>query len=645
MNINYYTVHDMFDYRETFIASFLRNTVIIICFVLIVCFTGCSSEQKYAPFREDLNTAIDLMANNEYLAAIDSLKGLVASLHNEEQNDYVKEITADVEYALGEAYESCGEYNFSYDSFNSALVYYKDIFGAESDKTVDTLLRVVDLESKRLQMKDVAIKQVTELLEMNISDKYHAVTVCYAAQLNLDMDNREKAENYISMVLPLIDELSGKSDEEVSDILKSMGIDEESETDKLLGKTSVSDRYLEAFSVLGSYYSVNHMPDKEIEIDQRALEFLEKQHIGTELDIATAYMNLGCNHIFYNEAPEDNEYLRKAKEMIENSSADLITRADLNFLLAESYHSMNKQDEYGSYLLEAQKHVIEALGETSSYNALICVMLSEYYRYAGKYNDAVKSCEKSVEIYKDLLKEDSYPQGAAYNHLANCYVTIGNKSKASEAYENAIKIYSNIGSDLQVAVTERNYALFCNNTLCNHSKALTNALDAVRIADNMDHTYYGTTLSAIYMLMHDILTSSDKEYQLIEEYTKKAYECLQNTVGNNDEYYGYYHYNYGKYLYDNYRTKEALEHLLDAEGYFLNVYKEYKLYPINIFYDIANCYYRLSEYASAKKYYEKSVDLATARIALLEEQGSNKTGYLNNTLNESRNKLRILKDH
>lgn len=617
---------------------------LVLCLLLAICLSGCSSEQKYAPFREKLNTAIESISNDDYLIAVDSLKELVVSLRDEEQNDYVKEIAADAEYALGVAYESCSDFSSAYDSFNSALLYYKELFGVESDKAVDTLLRVIDIESNNFQRKDIAIKQVTDLLDMNLTEKYRSVTVCTAAQLYLDMDNREKAEYYITLVMPLIDEIDGKSDEEIAEILKRMGIEKEDKTDELLGKVSVSDRYIEAFSVLGTYYSVNNMPDKEIEIDQRALEFREKQHIGTEFDIAIAYLNLGCDHIVYNGTPEENEYLQEAKEMIENSSAGLIPRADLNLLLAESYHSMNKQEEYGSYLMKAQELVIKALGETSSYNALICVLLSDYYSYVGEYQNAVNICEKSVEIYKDLLKEDSSSHGAAYNHLANCYVYMGNNNKATEAYEKAIGIYSEIGDNLQVAVTERNYALFCNNTLCNHSKALTKARDAIRIVDNMDHDYYGTTISAIYMLMPDILISTDQEYQLIDEYAEKAYECLQNTVGNNDEYYGYYHYNYGKYLYDNYRTKEALEHLLDAEGYFLNVYKDDKMYPINIYYDIANCYYRLSEYESAKKYYEKSISLATARIALLENQGSNKTSYLSSTLWESREKLSIVKN-
>ena len=626
-------------------SSYLKYSLFICLALLFFCLVGCSAEQKYAPYQEMYDSAINLLSKAEYIDATDVLNSLIDSLHEEEQNKYVKELTADSEYALGESLENYSEYDKAYDSFNSALVYYKELFGVEGDKTVETLLRVVNLESEHLQMREDALKLVTDILDRNVSDKYRTIALCYAVHLYLDMDNREKAELFFSQVEPIADELSGKNSEEITDILKSMGVENENETDIVLGKVSVADRYLKALAAIKAYYLVYDEPDKVISSEKRALDLLENHHLGSEYEITETYLSLGCSYILYKGETTDNEYLNTAKKRIEESEAGKLDKASLYFLMAESYNSLNMTEECNSYMKNAQDLCIEELGETSGFNATICVLLGDSYADIGEYQEAVDSCEKGIEINKDLLKEDSSDQGAAYNRLANCYMRMGMDGKAGEAFERSIEIYKKIGDDLQVAVAERNYALLCNNTFHNHSKALTYARDAIRIADEKDHSCYGSTYSAIYMLMLDILNSNDYDYDYysIKGYADKAYECLQNAVGNTDEYYGYYHYNLGKYMYDNNYRFEALENMLKAEPYFQKVYKEYKMYPVNICYDIANCYFSQFDYESAKDYYEKAIELANERIMLLTSAGSTDSLiYFSNTRQEAREKLKTV---
>lgn len=67
------------------------------------------------------------------------------------------------------------------------------------------------------------------------------------------------------------------------------------------------------------------------------------------------------------------------------------------------------------------------------------------------------------------------------------------------------------------------------------------------------------------------------------------------------------------------------------------------MYPINICYDIANCYYSQFEYESAKEYYEKAIELANERIMLLTSAGSTDSlVYFRNTRQEAREKLKTV---
>ena len=163
------------------------------------------------------------------------------------------------------------------------------------------------------------------------------------------------------------------------------------------------------------------------------------------------------------------------------------------------------------------------------------------------------------------------------------------------------------------------------------------AREAIAIVEEADHDNESKTIAAIYMVMADIATPSDPEYGKIDEYSKKAYDCLQNAVGNTDEYFANYYYNYGNYLKDNMRYEEALSQLSECERLFGKIYDETWKYPVDVLFDTGQCLYYMEDYPAAKEMLERAIsyeDQAIENVAnpgwcrYLEQNRSSAEWYL-----------------
>ncbi|CAM2727748.1 unnamed protein product [Rotaria socialis] len=78
---------------------------------------------------------------------------------------------------------------------------------------------------------------------------------------------------------------------------------------------------------------------------------------------------------------------------------------------------------------------------TDSDRAHIYHQLGWLKRQQGKYPEAVKFYEKSLEIYRKTLSEDDASLAPTYGNIGQVYDSMGEYSKALEFYEKSLKIY------------------------------------------------------------------------------------------------------------------------------------------------------------------------------------------------------------
>ena len=622
--------------KPTCTSGLIRLLLLPIGIVLISLW-GCSFDNGVANLEYQLqfNKATDQIANNNYDEAEKSFTALIDMLEKEpSQSDAVIELRADIDYALGKIAINRGDYYAAYDNYNSAYIYYKSLFQENGEKTLDARIRLAEIESSYLSRSEHALSEFINIYDETNISKYKNVALCNATSLYINMDNGTEADRCIALIEGYLRALPSDTDNLRSFVREHN--DKATDAQNVsLGRIANADQFLYAYRVLGEYYVKCDNPDRAIEMYEAALSLFDAAEIDNEDMKIEFYSDLGFMYSYYKGEYDGNMYLTKAIEHIEKSYPNGIRKASAYILVAEKHLAAGNYDQFGKYLNDAIAMAENTAGHNHKIVALAQILLSHYNRIIGEYRQAIANCEDAIEIMKNVLKEDDDSLGSHYNNLANCYVMSGDKEKAVDTYLKSIEIYKRFGNDIQVAVASRNLALIYNNSLHNHALALQYAREAISIVDGADKSYYNSTIAAIYMVMADILTPSDYDYAKVEEYAEKAYSCLQNAVGNVNEHIGNYHYNLGKYLSDNYRYSEALTHLLSAEDVFGEVYIEVKLYPVDIFGDIAYCYYNINLYDEALNYFEKSVGYNKEHISLLHEQGNYRTSYWENCQQQS----------
>ena len=598
----------------------------ILALLVMMLVSGCKSEEPEADswdvqYMALFDLSIDLMDQKNYDDAEKKLQDLSEMLDQiEVEAEKLVSLKGDVEYALGEiSYVKC-DYRAAYDYYNSAYAYYKGLNDG-TDMQMDCRLQLAFLEDSYLGRSEHALAEYVDIYEHSTMPKYRDVALCSLFSLYVSMDSRLKVEQYLDLVKNIVDDLPITNIEELHVLF---GGDEKAlKREAALGRILDSDRFLDAYKTLGYYYRKIDEPEMSIKMLENALTLANIIDADDNANKIGIYKNLAFVYMYFN-GDASNEYINKAKSIIDETYLSSYVRASAYVSISESFLMVGDYEGFKDCLNQAIEIIEDSVGSNHEIVALAKVLLSQYYRITGEYQLAIKNCEEAIEIYKDLLSENI---GAAYNNLAICYSMGKDYEKGIEAYLKAIEIYKELSNDQQVAVAERNIALIYNNTFHNHELALKYANEAIDLIDSMDKAYYGGTYAAIYMVMADILEPSDEQYGMIEQYSEKAYQCLQNAVGNVDEAMGNYHYNLGNYLYDNGRYQEALEHLLSAEDLFGIVYGETSLYPVDILGDIGICYSRIGFYDDALSYFEKSIDYNTEHAAKLRTQGIYQTSY------------------
>ena len=596
-----------------------KKIIITGVFLCAIAFTGCSFSSGITPdpdIRSPYNTAdnsyrqrfiscVRLIGEYDYSGAESALKELIDDL-DKEYDDDITAVRADADYALGRVYSMKGYDGKAYDHYNSAYVYYRDIYGEEAPRTVDARLCMADYGYILKNLKDIIA------VEGSGADAlFKDIALSRAMRKHLSLDNKQEVMSRLDRVIAFAkDKTQTTGDEESAALLYG----EDADITFTLGRRTKADIYRDACFALAEYYDVIGQAEESEKIYEELLTSLTGDDLKTKEEKFKVYDYLADIKLYYDGVAEENEYIEKALEAVKEIYTDGSRLAGEYITIAEKYKTMGDYEAFYQYLMKAYDAIGTENVENNSTVALINLGLASYYTLKSNIKMAAECARKAVDIYEARVEDDTSSIASAYNRIANYYNASGEYDKVQDYYEKSANLYKDKGMDLEYAVTQRNRALATNSTFGNHSEAMQYARKAISVVEGLDPASSGKTIAAIYMVMADIVQRGDPEYSKIEEYSEKAYACLQNAVGNTDEYYANYHYNLGNYLKDNSRYGEAIQHLIEAEAYFQKIYDETWQYPVDVLYDLGFCYYMKGDHDNAKEFFVKAVDYENERI-------------------------------
>ncbi|CAF3398137.1 unnamed protein product [Rotaria socialis] len=138
---------------------------------------------------------------------------------------------------------------------------------------------------------------------------------------------------------------------------------------------------------------------------------------------------------------------------------------------------------------------------TDSDRAHIYHQLGWLKRQQGKYPEAVKFYEKSLEIYRKTLSEDDASLAPTYGNIGRVYDNMGEYSKALEFNEKANKIYEiSLPANHPLLATSYNNIATTYYTMGEYSKALPlleKALGILRNSLPPTHPHIKSTMNSI----------------------------------------------------------------------------------------------------------------------------------------------------
>ena len=583
-------------------------------------------------YKKRYGEALEKIAGYDYDAAEKQFKELYEDLSSDTENA-VTFLKAETDYALGRVYDLKGQNGESYDHYNSACVFYRDIFGSDAPRTMDAMLQTT------LSGRDADVLRVMEdITESDCDRVYKDIALCIEGYEYVGHDNKKEVQSRFDRISELSENAAfTKDDPEETERLYS----EAPETTSVLGRFTQRDIYRRANDFLCAYYEATDDPDGKIRICEKELGTITGEDLKSQERKALLLSVLGANILHYKGEAEGNEYIDEALQLYEKLYPTGSRLAGVNVTIGEKHAALGDYDRFYEYLRKAEGLIRKDSGENSHMLALVYLRMAFYYDLKSDYNTAAEYSQKAIDIYEVRVEDETSAIAAGYNLLANAYAATGDYSKVKDYYEKSAEIYRDRGDALEYATTQRNRALITNNSFGDHEEALKYARKALAVAESLGHANDGKNIAAIYMLMPDILKPGDPDYPKIEEYCKKAYECLQNAVGNTDQYVAYYHYNLGYYLKDNSRYEEALEHLEEAEVFFQKIYDEEWLYPVDVLYDMGYCLYMEQDYEKAREMLIRAEQFESERIQKLAENGGKAEWcrYLGNNRKSARGML------
>ena len=441
-----------------------------------------SENEAVASYRNTYDIAVKKIALREYDAAEEMLVSLYTGLSEDDVNDVVY-LKADTDYALGRVYDLKGS-SEAYDHYNSAFVYYRDLYGEDAPKTADAKIKTALFGRK----EDIIIA-MDEILDSGADRMFKDIAYCirgyeYVRLVNKKeiMDHFDKISGYLSCK-----ELSGHDTENDA---KLYGEDHESTL--ALGRLTRSDIYSCANDYMYLYNDMSDNTDECIRLIEEELDIITGDDLRSLERRSDLTLALATDRLYY-KGENENKYISEALKLYETLYPEGSRLANVNITIAEKFFNTGDYESYKDYLLKASDLINKNPVENNRTQARINLRMAKYYDLTGEYDKAAESAEKSLEIYKARVEDDTEAIASAYNILANAYIAAGIIDKVQEYYEKAAEIYREHGYYMEYATTQRNRALITNNSFCNHSDAVVYARKAVSTVEAMDNDNEGKT--------------------------------------------------------------------------------------------------------------------------------------------------------
>ena len=598
-----------------------RLCCLILAVFLLLPRSGAEALSCEQVFRQ----AEDCLRAGGVRAAEEKWSALQAALRNAPRTGADTALLADTEFALGRTARLKGDFASACDWYTSAYVWYKGLYGEADARTLDARLHLILLMGDHLEMEEQALREAQSVLALDAPALYLDLARVFSFSLYLRMNSLRGTEALLPSVRALAD---ADAPEDPGD-----------ERAALLGYFRPGDPRRLACQVLGDYYTDLDRPEDALACCEQALLLTDEDPFAREEDRIESLLRVGFIHLCFSAGGDGSPWIDRAVALAENAWPEGAELACVCALAGEMYRRAGDYDRFGACLSRALALAESAGGDTSALTADICLLYIPWHRMAGDYSRALSLCERSLRIQLSLLKDDTAILASTWNRLAHCRADAGDPRGAEAALEKAIGIYRSLGIGLQEAVAERNLALILNNQLGRHDQALAHLKTALALAEAQPQDLYPETLAAIYMLTAEILLPGDPDFARIGEYAEKARLCLQNAAAGAEESLASYHYLTARRLTDSGQYPEARNHLLEALSLFERLYGSEEAYPVNLYYDIADCL-RLMKDGTAAEWYQKAVSYAESRMALLRSQGIGSLDYLLSTRDNALHYLR-----
>ena len=600
-----------------------RRLILLLCALLIA---GPLWAEAEAPSPKDrFEQAAALFSGGRTGEAEALWKPLREDLMNSRSTAEETALLADTERALGRISLLRADYPSAYEWYVSAYIWYKSLYGEKDGRTLSTRLSLIQLEGEQLEMEEQALRDASGILSLDPPALYRDIARILSFSVYVRMNSRKGTERLLPDVLAL----SEKADD----------TSRNSHPSALPGDFRPSDVCPLACQALADYYIDLDQPEEALRFAQRALSLIREDPFARAEDQIPLLIRAGFIRMYFFGETEGCARLDEAVRIARSVWAEGAEYARVCALAGEMYRQAGEYPRYFDALSRALQAAEASVGENHPLTAEICLLLSPWYRITGDYRQALTLCERSVRIQLSYLKDDTAMLGSSYNHLANCRADMGDWQGAAEALQKSIGIYGKLENTLQTAVAERNLALILNNGLNEHDQALSHLRSAILLADRLEQDCRPETAAAIYMLSADLLTPEDPEYGRVEEYLEKAEKCLKNAASRAEMEWADYHILSGRYQAKAGKYREAFEHLLEAKALYEALYRDETAYPVNIFYDIADCLRQMKD-KDAADWYFSAVSFAEKRMEALQKQGIDDTAYLLSTRDNALHYLR-----
>lgn len=515
-------------------------------------------------------------AEDELLLAIDELKA--QGLPDGDMQIAV------VENKLGALYLKLEKYKDSYDHLMGAYISFRDHYGENAERTLlaKTGICHYDLAVGNYDLAISTLKDIHEQVS-SVDGKVQTATLLGTTYMN--QGDYESAESWYQKALSLENQLE---DYDLSDLYNNIGV-----------------LYMHA----GNW-------EKSLEFLQTAKQ--EAQGRGNSLlsqilyNIAQVYTNSG-DWASANETINDM-IARDILKYGAQSSFVAYDYLDASYI----YKMMYDWDNQFRCIATAIKILTEIEGENSHILSVLYGELGGYYYKLGNSRLAISCTEKSIEIKKNILEEQSNGTMIAYANLGLFLLDAKDYQAAYDAYQHeheiAVCLFGEDDLRTGEALTDLANASMCLGDLVTAERYAKESIDI--LLKNQIET--GTAAGTAYDIMGQIYAANGQN-DLAKSAWYKAVDIFEESAPMESILVNIYRQIGDLYL-DMEDYAEAKENFTHALAKIIEIYRyqtESMLYVNNLagsYNQVGFCAFKLEEYDEALRYYFQGEELLTGYL-------------------------------